>query len=97
VFKQQSHYALFVVFKFHDDWLNIFALRLPLTNALLSIGVEVLFLLVKKGLSFRSSFLIVNELLNFLLVLQLVLLLNEICDLECTLSVFLLLLLLSQR
>ena len=96
MFKRQSHYALFVVFKFHDDRLNIFSLGLPLTDALLSIRVEVLFLLVEKGLSFRSSFLIVYELLNFLLVFHLVLLLNEVCDLECALSVFLLFLLLSQ-
>lgn len=96
VFKPQSHYALFVVFKFHDDGLDIFALGLPLTDALFSIRVEILFLLVQKGLSFGCSFLVLNELLNFLLVLQLVLLLNKVRNLKCTLSVFLFLLLLSQ-
>jgi hypothetical protein len=95
VFKGQSHNALFVVFKFHDDGLDIFSLGLPLTDALLSIRVEILFLLVEKSLSFGCSFLILNELLNFLLVLQLMLLLNKVCNFKCTLSILFFLLLLS--
>jgi len=42
---------LFVVFEFHDERLDVLSLALPLLDALLSIGIEVLLLLVKQSLS----------------------------------------------
>jgi len=38
---------LFVVFEFHDERLDVLSFALPLLDALLSIRVEVLLLLVK--------------------------------------------------
>jgi len=38
---------LFVVFEFHDERLDVLSLSLPLADALLSVGVEVLLLLVE--------------------------------------------------
>jgi hypothetical protein len=38
---------LFVVFEFHDERLNVLSLALPLLDGVLSIRIEVLFLLVE--------------------------------------------------
>jgi hypothetical protein len=91
-----SHNALFVVFKFHDEWLDVLALCLPLANALLGIGVKVLLLLVQQGLGLGCGVLIGDELLDLLGVLLLVLVLDEVGELNHACAVLLLLLLLSQ-
>lgn len=44
---RSSERLLFVVFEFHDERLDVLSLALPLLDALLSIRVEVLLLLVK--------------------------------------------------
>ena len=41
-----SEDALLVVLKLHDDWFDVLALILPLLDALLGIGVEVLLVLI---------------------------------------------------
>ena len=92
-----SHNALFVVFKFHDEWLDVLSLCLPLADALLGIGVKVLFLLVQESLGFAGGFLVGNELLNLLGVLLLELVLDEVGQLDHACAVLLFLLLLGQR
>lgn len=90
-----SHNALFVVFKFHDEWLDVLALRLPLVDALLGVRVEVLLLLVEQGLRLAGSLLVGDELLDFLCVFLLVLVLDEICQLGSAGAVLFFLLLLG--
>ena len=65
----RSHDALLVVFEFHDKWLDVLALALPLADTLLCVGVEVFLLLVQKGLSLHGCLLLFLELLNLGLVL----------------------------
>lgn len=45
-----SSYALLIVLELHNEWLDVLASALPVLNALLSVGVEVLFLLVSESL-----------------------------------------------
>ena len=90
-----SHYAFFVVLELHNEWLDVLALALPVLNALLSVGVEVLFLLVSESLGLKGFDLLCLELSNAVLVLNVSLLLLEVLQLSCALSLFFLLLLLS--
>jgi hypothetical protein len=92
-----SHNALFVVFKFHDDRLNVLALSLPLVDALLRVGVEVFFLLVEQGLGLEGGFLVCHELLRLKRVLLVVLILDEVGQFHVSCTILLLLLLLSKR
>ena len=74
----RSHNALFVVFKFHDDWLDILAVCLPLLDALLCVRVEVLLLLVQQSLGFACGLLVSHELLCLKPVFGICLALQEI-------------------
>jgi len=73
-----SNNALFVVFKFHDKWLDILSLCLPLVDALLGVGVKIFLLLVQQGLSLGCGVLIGDELLDLLGVLLLELVLDKV-------------------
>ena len=56
-----SEDALLVVLELHDQRLDVLALTLPVLDALLSIRVEVLLLLVEKGLSLEGCSLLFLE------------------------------------
>lgn len=59
---------LVVVFEFHDEWSDVFAVALPLLDALFGVGVEVLRLVVKQGLGSLSLFLLISKFVHLLLV-----------------------------
>ena len=91
-----SDNALLVILKLHDEWLNVLALALPLADALFSIRVEALLLLVEESLRLDSILLLSLEIFDGLLLLSAGLSLDEATQLLCSLSVLLFLLLLSQ-
>ena len=84
--RYRSESLLLVVLKLHDKWLDILALRLPLANAFLGIGVEVLLLLVHQGLVVQSLVLGVHEVLLSLHVLLVSLSLKIVGQLDAALS-----------
>ena len=92
---QSSDGALLVVFELHDERLNVLALVLPFWDGSLSVGVEVLLLLVKKGLGLQRINLALLELSHSRLILYSRLLGLESLQLLSALSFFLTLLLLS--
>ena len=53
--------ALLVVLELHDERLDVLTLTLPVLDALLSVRVEVLLLLVEKGLSLEGCSLLILE------------------------------------
>lgn len=65
---QSSLDKLVVVFEFHDEWSDVFAIALPLLDALFGVGVEVLRLVVKQGLGSLSLFLLISKFVHLLLV-----------------------------
>lgn len=87
--------AFLVAFKLHDEGFDVFALSLPVLNALLSVRIEVLFLLISQSLSLKSIRLLLLELSDGVLVLNVSLLLLEIVQLTCSLPFLFFLLLLS--
>jgi len=66
-----SQDTFLVILKLHDERLNIFALGLPLFDALFGVSVEVFFVLIKQSLSLKSSQLIVFEFLDGLILFDL--------------------------
>ena len=93
---KSSHYTLLVVLKLHDEWLDIFALSLPLCNCLLSIWVEVLLLLFEQCLGFERISLTLLKVNDSLFVLFLHLSMLELSHFLCSLSIFLLFLFFSK-
>lgn len=91
----RSHGLLLVVLELKDERLDVLALRLPLGNALLSIRVEVLLLLVEQRLVVERLVLIIDEVFLGLRVLLVGLLLEIVRQLDTSLTLFLALLLLS--
>lgn len=90
-----SKHAFLVVLELHNERLDVLALSLPVLDALLSVAVEVLLLLIDKGLSLESIRLRLLELLNGNSVLDVRLVLLEVEKLSGTLAIFFLLLLFS--
>ena len=91
-----SDNALLVILKLHDEWLDILALSLPFADALLSVGVEVLLLLVEESLSLDGVSLLSLEVFDCLILLGVVLCPHESGQLLGSLSFFFLFLLLGQ-
>ena len=56
--RMNSHDALSVVLKFHNERLYILALFLPLLNAALSVWIEVLFLLIEERLCLKARYVV---------------------------------------
>ena len=56
-----SEHTLLVVLELHDERLDVLTLTLPVLDALLSVRVEVLLLLVEKGLSLEGCSLLILE------------------------------------
>ena len=73
-----SYNLLLVVFEFENDGLNVLALALPLLDALLGVGVEVLLLLVLESLVVHGLMLIVDKVLLSLDILFFLLLLEVV-------------------
>ena len=65
-----SENVLLVVLELHDQRLDVLALTLPVLDAFLSVRVEVLLLLVEKGLSLEGSGLLLLELCHGVPVLN---------------------------
>jgi len=84
----KSHNFLFVIFELHDDWFDIFALRLPFTKALLGIWVEVLFLLVLKSLVVEGLMLLIDVIFLSFDVFITCLLFNVVGQFDSSLSLF---------
>ena len=78
----RSKNSLFVIFKFHNKWLDVLALSTPFADALLSIRVEVLLLLILQGLVGKSSVLLPDEILLCFNVLLFSLLFEVVCQLD---------------
>ena len=91
-----SQDTLFVVLELHDERLDVLASTLPLVDALLSVGVEVLLLLVDEGLCLHGGHLLLLELSHYGFVLDLSLVLLEVLQFESTHPFLFLLLLFSQ-
>ena len=66
----KSHDAFSVILKLHDEWLDVFALCLPFSNCAFSVGVEILLLLVQKGLGLQTCMVMVLEVLLLLFFLN---------------------------
>ena len=92
----RSEDALFIVLELHNDRLDVLSLILPLLDALLSVGVEVLLVLILQGLVLQTRHLSFLELLNSLLVLEVSLSFLEVLEFSSSEALFLLLLLLSK-
>ena len=92
----ESKDALLVVLELHDEGLDVLALFSPACNGLLSVRVEVLFLLIDESLSLERISLVLLELANDVLVLDVGLGLLEVLKLSASGSVFLALLLFSE-
>lgn len=91
-----SNDTLLVVLELHDEGLDVLALGLPLLNALLSVRVEVLLLLVSESLGLQRVSLSLLELTNSVSTLDVSLILLEVLELSVSLPLFFLLLLLSK-
>ncbi len=91
-----SEDTLLVVLELHDDGLDVLASILPLLDALLSVAVEVLLVLISQGLVLESSRLGLHEVLDSLLVLEVSLSLLETLEFSGSLALFFLLLLFSE-
>ena len=96
VMQLSSEDALFVVLELHNDRFDVLARILPLFDALLSVAVEVLLVLISQSLVLESSLLAFHEVLHSLLVLEVGLGLLEALKLAGSLALFLLLLLLCK-
>lgn len=70
--------TLLVVLELHDERLDVLALSLPLLDALLGVGVEVLLLLVLESLVVHGLMLIVDKVLLSLDILFFLLLLEVV-------------------
>lgn len=85
-----------IILQFDYERFHILSGWLPLLNAALSISVEVLFLLVKQGLSLYTGDVVLFKLLLCLCSLYITLLLQESNQLQLTLLFFLTFLLFSK-
>lgn len=72
-----SQDTFLVILKLHDKRLNIFALGLPLFNALFGVTVEVFFVLIKQCRGLETGVLLLLKLFNDLILFNLSLLLKE--------------------
>ena len=91
-----SEDAFLVVLKLHDERLDVLALSLPVLDALLSVAVEVLLLLVEKSLRLEGISLLLLEVTDSVPVLDVSLVLLEVSKLSSSETLFFLLLLLSE-
>ena len=76
--------AFLVVLKLHDKRLNVLAFSLPISDGFLSVGVEVLLLLISESLSLKGVGLVLLELSDGVPVLDVSLVLLEVRELHGT-------------
>ena len=92
-----SQDTFLVILKLHNKRLNIFALSLPLFDALFGVIVEVFFVLIKQSSRLKTRILLLLKFFNNLILFNLRLLLKETLHFFISLASLLLLLLLSNK